>query len=77
MKAQTAVPMISERQFYAAGTALLVAGTLILQSAPRAASVVPAFEAAANVDMTIHAGIDWTHVGAAPVETGATVGAYR
>jgi hypothetical protein len=77
MKAPTAAPMISERQFYAAATGLLVAGTLlILHAAPRAASA-SAFDAAAGAGVTIHDGIDWARVNAAPVDAGATVGAHR
>jgi hypothetical protein len=77
MKAPTAAPMISERQFHAAATALLVAGTLLILHAASRAGSASALAPAARAGGTIHDGIDWARVNAAPDDAGATVGAHR
>jgi hypothetical protein len=53
---------------------------ILINGMPRTASAASAFEAGlvqATSTGTIHEGVDWSRVAATPVDTGATVGAYR
>jgi hypothetical protein len=75
---QTRTLMLTERQFYAGATALLIAGILAMNGVPRTAGAAAAFDAAStySVQATVHDGVDWSRVAVTPVDTGATVGAY-
>jgi hypothetical protein len=70
------------RHLYIAGTVLMLAGILAVQGLPRTAvAASPASPASFDAVLalpsaTIHEGVDWSRVVAAPVDTGATVGAY-
>ncbi len=81
MKAQpiSTTPALSKGKLFAAATAMLIGGAILAYGVPRTASAASAFETlpvfqAAGARM--HDGVDWSRVAAAPVDTGATVGAY-
>jgi hypothetical protein len=71
---------LSGRKVFAAASALLAASVILINGMPRTASAASALEAGpvqATSTGTIHEGVDWSRVAATPVDTGATVGAYR
>jgi hypothetical protein len=68
----------SMNKLVAAAAAVLAAAALVTQhGSPRAAAAAPEVLPTMSAQgSTMHAGIDWDKVPAAPVSTGATVGAY-
>ena len=76
---QSTTPALSKGKFFAAATALLIGAAILAQGVPRTASAAPTFEALPafqTAEARMHDGVDWSRVAAAPVDTGATVGAY-
>jgi hypothetical protein len=69
---------LSDGKIFAAATALLVASVLVINGVPRTANAASAFGSASALPSatTVHDGVDWSRVAAAPVDTGATVAAY-
>jgi hypothetical protein len=80
MQAHSNTPALSKGKFFAAATAaFLIGGLLLANGASRAASAASAFAPSASFQVPsgrMHDGVDWSRVVAAPVDTGATVGAY-
>jgi hypothetical protein len=79
MQAQTNTAALSKGKLFAAATALLIGAALLAQGVPRTASAASAIEALPSfqtAEARMHDGVDWSRVAAAPVDTGATVGAY-
>jgi hypothetical protein len=66
---------VAPRKLFAAATALLVASVLVVNGLPNTASAASPVSAEPT-GRTLHDSIDWSRVAAAPVDTGATVGAY-
>ncbi len=56
-----------------------MASVLVINGVPRTANAASAFGIAAALPSatTVHDGTDWSRVTAAPVDAGATVGAYE
>jgi hypothetical protein len=75
---QTQATPLSLTRVFAAAAALVAAGLLVTHVVPSAnaasASVAPAIASAAHA--SLHDGVDWSRVAAAPVSTGMSVGAY-
>jgi hypothetical protein len=81
MQVESNTPALSKGKFFAAATAaLLIGGLLLANGAPRAAGTAAAFAPGTTSFQLpsgrMHDGVDWSRVAAAPVDTGATVGAY-
>lgn len=80
MPVESNTPALSKGKFFTAATAaFLIGGLLLANGAPRAASATAAFTPGASFQAPagrMHDGVDWSRVAAAPVDTGATVGAY-
>jgi hypothetical protein len=79
MQAQSNTPALSKGKLFAAATALLIGGAILAYGAPRTASAASTFETLPGFQppqARMHDGVDWSRVVAAPVDTGATVGAY-
>lgn len=71
---------VKGKLFTAAGAALLIGGLLLANGVPRTASAASAVTSTASWQVPsgrMHDGVDWSRVAAAPVDTGATVGAYE
>ena len=80
MQVASNTPALSKGKLIATATAVLIGGLLLLANgAPRTASAASAFEASSSFQAParMHDGVDWSRVAAAPVDTGATVGAYE
>jgi hypothetical protein len=80
MQAHSNTPALSKGKFFAAATAVLIGGLLLANGALGTASAASAFESTAGFQAPsgrMHDGVDWSRVVAAPVDTGATVGAYE
>jgi hypothetical protein len=67
---------LSLTRVFAAATAMVAAGLVFSNTVPsaNAGSAAPAIASAAHV--SLHDGVDWSRVAAAPVSTGMSVGAY-
>ena len=81
MQAQSlsTTPALSKGKLLTAASALLVGGAILAYGAPRTANAASAFETLPvfqTAGARMHDGADWSRVAAAPVDTGATVGAY-
>jgi hypothetical protein len=78
MQAQSNTQALSKGKLFAAATAVLIGGLLLANGAPRAAGTSFASGASFQAPQArMHDGVDWSRVVAAPVDTGATVGAYE
>ncbi len=81
MQVASNTPALSKGKHIATATAVLIGGLLLLANgAPRTASAASAFETASSFQAPtarMHDGVDWSRVAAAPVDTGATIGAYE
>lgn len=76
MQTQTTTPTVSTRKVIAAAGALLIGAAILAYGAPRTANAAASFNSAPPAEARMHDGVDWSRVAAAPVDTGATVGAY-
>lgn len=76
-QSQTQTPAVSTGKLIAAAFGLLIGAAMLAHGAPRTASAASAFEALATAQARMHDGVDWSLVAAAPVDTGATIGAYE
>jgi hypothetical protein len=77
MQTQTqAAPALSTGKLIAVASALLVGAAVLAYGVPRTANAAASFTAQPAAEARMHDGVDWSHVAAAPVDTGATVGAY-
>ena len=75
-QAPIAAPALSTSKIIAAAGALLVGAALLAYGVPRDANAAASFTAQPVAEARMHDGVDWSRVAAAPVDTGATVGAY-
>ncbi len=73
---QIAAPALSTGKVIAAAGALLIGAALLAYGAPRTANAAAAFNPLPTAQARMHDGVDWSRVAAAPVDTGATIGAY-
>jgi hypothetical protein len=74
---QHATPALSKGKLIAAASALLIVAGILSYGAPRSANAASAFDALPTAVARMHDGVDWSRVATAPVDTGATVGAYE
>jgi hypothetical protein len=66
---------LSLTRVFAAATAMVAAGLVFSNTVPSAnAASAPAIASAAHA--SLHDGVDWSRVAAAPVSAGMSVGAY-
>lgn len=73
---QAAAPAaLSSGKLIAAGCALLIGAAVLAYAAPTA-NAAATFTAQSVAEARMHDGVDWSRVAAAPVDTGATIGAY-
>jgi hypothetical protein len=73
-------PALLDGKVVAAASALLIGAAMLAYGVPRNASAASAFDAQPSFQTAgarMHDGVDWSRVVAAPVDTGATVGAYE
>jgi hypothetical protein len=75
-QAQTQTPAVSSGKLIAAAFGLLIGAAMLAHGVPRTASAASAFEAVPAAQARMHDGVEWSRVAHAPVDTGATVGAY-
>jgi hypothetical protein len=73
---QTQTPAVSTGKLIVAAIGLLIGAAMLAHGVPRTASAASAFEALPTVQVRMHDGVEWSRVPAAPVDAGATVGAY-
>jgi hypothetical protein len=71
-----AAPALSKGKVIAAACALLIGAALLAHGVPRTANAAASFNAQPAHEARMHDGVDWSRVAAAPVDTGATIGAY-
>lgn len=71
-----AAPVLSKGKVIAAAGALLIGAAILAYGVPRTANAAASFSAQPVAEARMHDGVDWSRVAAAPVDTGATVGAY-
>lgn len=78
MQTQThaATPALSTGKVIAAAGALLIGAAVLAYGVPRTANAASSFTAQPAAEARMHDGVEWSRVAAAPVDTGATVGAY-
>jgi hypothetical protein len=74
---QSRTPALSTGKVIAAAFGLLIGAAMLAHGAPSPASAASAFAALPSTEARMHDGVDWSRVAAAPVDTGATVGAYE
>jgi hypothetical protein len=75
-QAHIAAPALSSGKLIAAASALLIGAAVLAYGVPRTANAAASFTAQPVAEARMHDGVDWSRVAAAPVDTGATVGAY-
>lgn len=76
---QSPTPALSKGKLFTVA-ALLIGAAMLAQGLPRTASAASAVEAQPSFQTAgarMHDGVDWSLVPAAPVDTGATIGAYE
>jgi hypothetical protein len=76
MQDQSNTPALSKGKVIAAAGALLIGAAFLAHGVPRSANAAASFTAQPVAEARMHDGVDWSRVAAAPVDTGATVGAY-
>jgi hypothetical protein len=76
MQDQSNTPALSKGKVIAAAGALLIGAAFLAHGVPRSANAAASFTAQSVAEARMHDGVDWSRVAAAPVDTGATVGAY-
>jgi hypothetical protein len=79
MQVQSNTPALSTGKLVAAAAALLIGGLLLANGTSRSANAASAFDAGAGFQAPqarMHDGVDWSRVAAAPIDAGASVGAY-
>jgi len=77
MQVQSNTPALSTGKLVAAAAALLIGGLLLANGTSRSANAASAFNASFQVPQArMHDGVDWSRVAAAPIDAGASVGAY-
>jgi hypothetical protein len=73
---QTQTPAVSTGKLIAAAGALLIGAAILASGVPRSAHAAASFAVQPVAEARMHDGVDWSRVAAAPVDTGATIGAY-
>ncbi len=73
---QAAAPAISSGKLIAVAGALLIGAAVLAYGVPRTANAAASFTAQPTAEARMHDGVDWSRVALAPVDTGATIGAY-
>ena len=71
-----AAPALPTGKVIAAAGALLIGAALLAYGVPRTANAAASFTAQPVAQARMHDGVDWSRVAVAPVDTGATIGAY-
>jgi hypothetical protein len=74
---QTQTPAVSTGKLIAAASALLIGAALLAHGVTGTANAAASFAAQPVAEARMHDGVDWSRVAAAPVDTGATIGAYE
>ena len=74
---QAQTPALSKGKVIAAAGALLIGAAFLAYGVPRTANAAASFNAQPAAEARMHDGVDWSRVAVAPVDTGATIGAYE